>query len=181
MKSCLGKILTVDLSSGDIETKTIPNEIYENVLSGKGLGAWYLCKHIPEGADPLGPENILGFTAGALTGTGALMCGRWSIVCKSPLTGGWGDANCGGVFAPAIKQCGYDAIFVSGVSEKPVYLYCDNKTAELRDASVYWGLDAVEAENKLIKDTQVKKKPDVAVIGLSGENLSLISSQQEAL
>ena len=103
------------------------------------------------------------------------MTGRWTLVGKSPLTGGWGDASCGGMFSPAIKQCGIDAIFVRGISPKPVYLYMDNKGAELRDASAYWGLDAVEAEEKLIADTTEKKLPRVAVIGRAGEKCSFIS------
>lgn len=175
MRSCMGKVLRVDLTEGTSTVEQISDEVYEAVLSGKGLGAWYLYKNIPAGADPLGPDNILGFCSGALTGSGAFMTGRFTVVCKSPLTGGWGDANCGGVFSPAIKQCGYDAIFISGVSEKPVYLYCDNKGAEIRDASEYWGLDAVEAENRLIAENSGGKKPRIAVIGTAGENLSLIS------
>lgn len=175
MQSCMGKVLRVDLTTGEIKTEQIPEAVYDAVLSGKGLGAWYLYKNIPADADPLGPENILGFVSGALTGTGALFCGRWMAVCKSPLTGGWGDANCGGVFSPAIKQCGFDGIFFSGISEKPVYLYCDNKGAQLRDASAYWGMDATEAELQLQKDTRIKKKPCVALIGQAGEKLSLIS------
>lgn len=175
MKSCCGRILEVDLETGQTCARTIPDEVYEAVLSGKGIGAWYLYRHIPAGADPLGPDNVLGFVSGALTGTGALMCGRWMVVAKSPLTGGWGDANCGGVFSPAIKQCGYDAIFVRGISERPVYLYVDHAKAEIRDASPYWGLDATEAENRLIADHWVKKKPAVAVIGEAGEKCSLIA------
>lgn len=175
MKSCCGRILEVDLDTREVRARSVPDEVYEAVLSGKGLGVWYLYNHIPAGADPLGPDNVLGFVSGALTGTGALMCGRWMAVAKSPLTGGWGDANCGGVFSPAIKQCGYDAIFFRGVSKTPVYLYADNTKAELRDASAYWGLDATEAEERLIADNWDKKKPAVAVIGEAGEKVSLIS------
>lgn len=177
MNSFMGKILRVDLSAGTAESIDVPQEVYAAVLAGKGLEAWYLYKHIPAGADPLGPENILAFAAGALCGTGAFLTGRWSVACKSPLTGGWGDANCGGLFAPAIKQCGYDAIFISGIAEKPVYLFCDGRRAELRDAASYWGLDATETERKLHSDLngQGKKKPCVACIGPAGEKLSLIS------
>ncbi len=175
MKCCNGRILEVDLTSREIRPRAVPDAVYEAVLSGKGLGVWYLYRHIPAGADPLGPDNVLGFVSGALTGTGALMCGRWMAVAKSPLTDGWGDANCGGVFSPAIKQCGYDAIFLRGISETPVYLYVDNQKAELRDASAYWGLDATEAEERLIADNWEKKKPSVAVIGEAGEKCSLIS------
>jgi aldehyde:ferredoxin oxidoreductase len=175
MKGYMGKILVADLSTGKCEIETVDDSVYEHVLSGVGLGAWYLCKHIPSGADPLGPDNILGITSGLLTGTGSVMTGRWMAVCKSPLTGGWGDSNCGGNLAPAIKQCGVDAIFFRGQSSSPVYLYMDNKGAEIRSAENYWGLDTVEAEERLIKDNWKKKKPAVAVIGPAGEKQSLIS------
>ena len=177
MTSFAGKILCVNLSTREIIEKKIPSKVYEAVLAGKGLEAWYLYQNIPAGADPLGPDNILGFAAGALCGTGAFLTGRWTVACKSPLTGGWGDANCGGLFAPAIKQCGYDAIFVSGIAEEPVYLFCDGKRTEVRDASSYWGLDATEAEDALHRDLDdlCRKKPCIACIGTAGEKLSLIS------
>ena len=175
MKGSMGKILVVDLTARSWHEEEIGDEIYENLLAGVGLGAWYLYRNIPPGADPLGPENILGFTAGLLTGTGAVMTGRWMAVCKSPLTGGWGDSNCGGDLAPAIKQCGYDALFFKGAADSPVYLYLDGKSPEIRDAAPYWGLDAVEAEEALIRDTRGKKKPAVAVIGPAGEKRSLIA------
>ncbi len=149
MKGYMGKVLNVNLTTGEIVDESIPDKIYENLLSGMGLGAYYLYNHIPEGADPLGPDNILGLASGLLTDSGSLMTGRWMAICKSPLTGGWGDANCGGTFAPAIKKSGYDAIFFKGISEKPVYLYVDDEGVELRDASHVWGQDTVEAENVL--------------------------------
>lgn len=175
MKGYTGKVLLVDLSSGTYEVEKICDSVYERYLSGIGLAVDYLYKRIPADADPLGEENMLGLVSGLLTGTGAVMCGRWLAVAKSPLTGGWGDANCGGTFAPGIKQCGYDAIFVRGISEKPVYIYVDNKNVEIRDAHDYWGLDAHQAEEKLIKDCTTKKKPVVVTIGTAGEKLSLIS------
>jgi aldehyde:ferredoxin oxidoreductase len=170
-----GKVLLVDLGSGLIEEQIIPEAIYEQYLSGVGLGVWYLYHNIPQGADPLGPDNILGFVSGLLTGTGSLVTGRWMAVCKSPLTGGWGDANCGGNLSPAIKQCGYDAIFFKGISANPVYLVVDENGARLEDASSLWGLDAVETEDLLEEKHLKPKKPSIAVIGTAAENLSLIS------
>jgi len=175
MYGYIGKILMIDLTTGTSETIEINESIYENYLSGLGLGVYVLSKYMPAGADPLGEENILGMVSGILTGTGAVMSGRWLAVGKSPLTGGWGDANCGGTFAPAIKQCGFDGLFFKGISPKPVYVFIDNKGVQIRDAKDYWGLDAVKAEKRLIRDCRVKKKPEAAVIGTSGEKLSLIS------
>jgi aldehyde:ferredoxin oxidoreductase len=169
----MGKILLVDLSSGKITEEILPDEVYEKHLSGTGLAAYLLYTMIPAGADPLGPDNVLGFVSGLLTGTGSLFTGRWMLVGKSPLTGTWGDANCGGFFSPAIKRCGYDGIFFKGISETPVYLYADGITAELRDASRLWGKDTVEAEQLLIAETS--PSAHVALIGPAGEKLSLIS------
>ncbi|MBB6215864.1 aldehyde:ferredoxin oxidoreductase [Anaerosolibacter carboniphilus] len=175
MKGYTGKILFVNLSNGTMKEHKLSEEVYENYLSGVGLGAYVLYHTIPAYADPLGPDNVLGLVSGLLTGTGSVMTGRWMAVCKSPLTGGWGDANCGGTFSPAIKQCGYDGIFFKGISEKPVYLYVDNKGPQIKDASHVWGKDTVEAEEILEKENWVRKKPCIALIGQAGENCSLIS------
>ena len=43
----MGKVLKVDLTAGTTAVEKIPDEVYEAVLSGKGLGAWYLYKNIP--------------------------------------------------------------------------------------------------------------------------------------
>jgi aldehyde:ferredoxin oxidoreductase len=94
-------------------------------------------------------------------------------VGKSPLTGCWGDANCGGTFSPAIKRCGYDGIFFKGVSERPVYLFADGARAELRDASALWGKDTIETEEALLKEGGPGSR--VACIGPAGEKLSLIA------
>jgi aldehyde:ferredoxin oxidoreductase len=175
MKGYIGKILVVDLTTGAFVVEKIDDIVYEHLLSGVGLGAYYLYNNIPVGADPLGPDNILGFTSGLLTATGSFMTGRWMAVCKSPLTGGWGDSNCGGNLAPAIKQCGYDAIFFKGISGKPVYLYIDKKGPQLKNAEHLWGLDAIESELQLIKENSGKKIPAVATIGPGGEKQSLIA------
>jgi aldehyde:ferredoxin oxidoreductase len=169
----IGSVLRVELSAHTISEGRMPDAIYENYLSGLGLAASILFREIPAGADPLGPDNVLGFVSGLLTGTGSLFAGRWMVTGKSPLTGGWGDANCGGTFSPAIKRCGYDGIFVGGISETPVYLYVTGGRAKLRDASHVWGKDAVEAEQILIDETGPRSR--VALIGTAGEKRSLIS------
>jgi aldehyde:ferredoxin oxidoreductase len=175
LKGYTGKILIVDLAKSNIMEEQVPDSIYERFLTGVGLGVWYLYRNIPKGADPLGADNILGLASGLLTGTGSLVTGRWVAVCKSPLTGGWGDSNCGGTFSPAIKQSGYDGIFFKGISEKPVYLFIDDSGARLENAEAIWGMDALEAEQHLQEKHQAGKKPAVAVIGIAAEKLSLIA------
>lgn len=172
-KGYMGRILVVDLGTGSIEEETVPDAVYETFGSGMGLAAWFLYNRIPAGADPLGADNILGFVTGLLTGSGAFMTGRWMAVGKSPLTGGWGDANAGGKLSPAIKRSGYDGIFFSGISPKPVYLKVIDRKAELVDASHLWGMDIVETDETL--KSEVGKNVQFAIIGPAGENLSLIS------
>jgi aldehyde:ferredoxin oxidoreductase len=171
---CMEKVLWVDLSRKEMHEEIIPESTYRTYLSGIGLAACLLYDRIPAMADPLGPDNVLGFLSGLLTGTGSLFAGRWMVVGKSPLTGTWGDANCGGNFSPAIKRCGYDGIFFYGVSDKPVYFCVDKGRAELRDAGKFWGKDTSETE-KLLKKEPGCKNARIACIGPAGEKLSLIS------
>ena len=109
---------------------------------------------------------------GLLSGT-PFFGSRFQVVAKSPKTGGWGDANGGGDFGPWLKNAGWDGILVSGISDKPVYLFIDDDKAELRDASDLWGLDAIETEAKLKE--RHGKKTSVACIGPAGEKLSLMA------
>lgn len=95
------------------------------------------------------------------------------MVCKSPITGGWGDANSGGIFGPTLKFAGYDDVFITGASDRPVYLLINNGKAELRDASKLWGEDAYETERMLREEWG--KGTEVICIGPSGEKLSLMS------
>ena len=175
MKPYTGKVLWVDLTHGTWTEQTIPDDLYRKFLGGSGLGAWLLYHAIPAGADALGPENVLGFLPGLLTGSGSLFTGRWMAVGKSPLTGGWGEANCGGTLALAIKQCGYDGIFFKGQSARPVYLLIDHHGPNLLEAEHLWGKDVVETESWLLQAHRGKKHPAAAVIGPAAEHLSLIS------
>jgi aldehyde:ferredoxin oxidoreductase len=185
MKGVAGRILIVDLTEGSWQSQTLPEEIYRKYLGGYGLGAWYIYNHIKPGCDPIGPDNILGFTPGLLTGSGYGLTGRYMTCGKSPLTGkgirsngeyctgGWGNANSGGLFGPAIKRAGFDAIFFHGASEKPVYLLIEGDKISLENASFLWGKDIVETEEELKK--LHGEQVHIAGIGEAGEKLSFIS------
>ncbi len=170
----MGKILWVDLSSQKFREEEITEDIYRKFLAGYGLGAKIIFDRQKPGIDPFSEEAILGFVSGLLTGTGALFVGRFMVVGKSPLTGGWGDSNSGGYFAPEIKKAGYDGIFFTGKSSKPVYLLIKDNNIEFKDATHLWGRDAVETEEIIRKETG-EPRLQVACIGQAGENLSLIS------
>ena len=169
----MGKILFVNLSTGEIKEEKPDESLYRDFIGGAGLGARILYSRQKGGVDPLGPENTLGLITGPLTGSPAPVGTRYQVVAKSPLTGGWGDANSGGDFGPHLKFAGYDAVFFNGISDKPVYLFIDSGKAELRDASSIWGKDTYDTEDTL--RAEHGEDTYVSCIGPSGEKLSLIS------
>ena len=169
----MGKILWVDLSSSELKDEILEENLARQFIGGYGIGARILFSRMKAGVDPLGPDNILGFTTGPLTGTPALAGTRYTVVGKSPLTGGWGDANSGGWLGAFLKFSGYDNVFFRGIAEKPVYLFINNGKAELKDASRLWGKDTYETED-MIK-TEHGKDTVVACIGPGGEKMSRIA------
>src|SRR5512142_2638340 len=128
-----GRILNVDLSSGRIWPEQLDEAILRDYIGGYGVGVRLLYDRIPAHADPLGPHNILAFMTGPLTGTPAIEGNRFTVMCKSPLTNTWGDANCGGTFGPNLKFAGYDGVLFYGTSDRPVYLLIEEGKPELRD------------------------------------------------
>ncbi len=170
----VGKLLFADLTKGTLEEKALSEELARNFIGGYGIGARLLYGMMKPGANPLGPDNILGFISGPLNGTGAFFGGRYTVVCKSPVTGGWNDANSGGFLGPELKRAGFDGVFISGASKKPVYLFIKDGKAEIRDARKLWGKDCVETEEALVQETG-ESKVRVAVIGPAGERQSLMA------
>ena len=169
----MGKLLFVNLSTGGIKEETPDESLYRDFIGGYGIGARVIYSHQKGRVDPLGPENTLGLVTGPLTGTPAPFGCRYVAVAKSPLTGGWGDANCGGDFGPNLRFAGYDGVFFTGISEKPVYLSIDNGKAQLRAATHLWGKVTFETDD--ILQAEHGKAAKVVSIGPAGEKLSLVS------
>ena len=167
-----GKLLEVDLSSGKIDSRTVEEGILRDYVGGSGLAAkLFLDDGVPPGCDPLGPENNLYILTGPLSGSGLPATPRFSVAAKSPLTGIWGEANCGGNFGPALKFAGWDGIVIRGQSEKPVMLVIEDDKAELRDASDLWGKDTYETADTIAAKFEGKPRVRSIAIGPAGENL----------
>lgn len=174
MSGYIGRYLVVDLAGGDHEEVRPPDGFYRTYLSGYGLGAAVITARQEPGIDPLAAESYLGFCSGLLTGTGAYFSGRYMVVGKSPLTGGWGDANSGGFFSLELKRSGYDAVFFTGAAKKPVWVYLKDGAVEIRDAATLWGKD-VSATEAAIERELGDTRARIAAIGPAGEKRSLIS------
>ena len=167
-----GKILWIDLSNDTFEEEELSEHIYHQYLGGYGLASKLIYENMSPNTDPLSPGAILGFFPGLLTGTIAPLTGRFMVTGKSPLTGTWGDSNCGGFFGAEIKKCGYDGILIKGAAKTPKYITIIEGEIEILDADDLWGLDTNETDELLIKKYGNVKN---AIIGPSGEKLSLMS------
>ncbi|MHB8867749.1 MAG: aldehyde ferredoxin oxidoreductase family protein [Thermoleophilia bacterium] len=158
------QILRVDLTAGTAQREDVPAELIQQFLGGKGLGAHYLSKELPAGADPLGPENLLIFMTGPVSGVFPGTC-RHAVVTKSPATGGFLDTYAGGFFAWEMRKAGLLGIIVKGAAEKLSYLEITADGAAIKDAThlAGKGIGAVD-DDPGFKDFRV------AAIGAAGEN-----------
>jgi aldehyde:ferredoxin oxidoreductase len=162
------KILRANLNARSIAVQEMPFDDLRQFMGGRAFGAYTLLQEIPAGADPLGPDNKLVFATGVLTHSKLAGASRFSVMAKSPLTGGFGEAEAGGWWGPELVAAGFNAIILEGQSETPVYLWIHDGEAEFCDASEIWG-----KKNKQAFDWLIAKhgKARIAQIGPAGENL----------
>jgi aldehyde:ferredoxin oxidoreductase len=165
-----GTILRIDLTRRKVVKQPLPKEMAHDFLGGRGFNIKILWDELKPGIDPLGPENVLCFGMGPLNGTLVPLTSRFNISCLSPLNGILGDGNAGGHWNAETKYAGYDQVVVTGKSEKPVYVWIDDDTVEIRDAKEIWGKMAVDADEAL-KEEVGDNRARVACIGPAGENL----------
>ena len=175
MKAYNGTLLRVDLTEGKCKTFHPEEDYYKRYLGGRGFIVHTLLTEVPAGIDPLGPDNKLIFALGPITGFPIPGSGRNSVGAKSPLTGGFGESEAGGYWGSELKWAGFDAIIVEGESKKPVFLWINNGSVEIRDASGLWGLDIYDTDQK-IKAELDDRRIRTAIIGPAGENLVLFAS-----
>jgi aldehyde:ferredoxin oxidoreductase len=159
----------IDLASGTVEYKEIPEDWARKYIGARGLGVKYVFENGPK-VDPLSPDNILCFMDGPMTGTAANMSGRIAVVTKSPLTGTVTDSHMGGWSAARMRWAGFDGLIFKGASEKPVYAYLEDGKLELRDASEVWGM-GIHDTIKHFQEKYGAKDLSVMAIGQAGENL----------
>ena len=164
------KILTVDLSKRVIETRQPGESYFRAILGGWGVIAHELLASNAAELDPYDPGNPLIFATGVVTGARVPGSGRHAVGAKSPLTGGFGEADVGGFWGAELKYAGYDAIVITGKSETPVYLWIKDDHVELRDASALWGGKTADVQASIRSDLK-DEKIRVAQCGIAGENL----------
>jgi aldehyde:ferredoxin oxidoreductase len=168
MASVTAKILHVDLGTRTTRVEEIPEPTLRRYLGGGGLAAYLLLRDMPAGVDPLGPDNLLVFTTSIINGLSLSGTNRYTAAAKSPLTGGYGESEAGGWWAPELRAAGYDGVTVRGKASAPVYLWIKDGQVEFRDASAYWGKLSGEVQEGLERELG-DKRIRVLQTGISGE------------
>lgn len=164
-------LLEVDLSRGKTDVLDVTEEV-RKYLGGRGLGAKLLWDRVPQGADPLGPENVLYLGVGPLTGfLGSVL----NVSAKSPLTMLRAQSNMNGHFAAELPYAGYNAgILLTGKARSPVYLHIKDEHVVIREASHLWGKRNVETQRLLRSELRQgldDQNLRIASIGPAGEHL----------
>ena len=168
-KGYTGKILRIDLTSGEIKWEEHGDNFYRKYVGGWGIIGYHLLKELEPMIDPLGDKNKLIFAAGPITGVPVPGNGRNAVGAKSPLTGGFGVGEAGGYWGAELKHAGFDGLIIEGVSPDPVYLWLKDEEVELRDAGRLWGMYTKETQEH-IRGELNDKRIRVASIGPGGEN-----------
>lgn len=170
-----GTILYINLTTGKTRTEKLSEEVAKKYIGGIGLGMNLWLSNSKAGVNPLSAENPLVLAIGPVSGTMFPTGGNGhAFISKSPETNGVGEAVSHGTFGAEMKRAGYDAVILTGKAEKPVYIWIDDDTVQLLDASNIWGKSPFETEDAIkaeIGDYYIR----VASIGSAGEKQSKIA------
>lgn len=167
MTDWFGTILDIDLTTKEITSYPVNEEMARLFLGGRGLGVRLLWDLVGPEVDPLAPENVLIFTTGPITASGSQTSNRFNVSTKSPLTNGVMHSNSGGWWGMQFKRTGYDVLIVRGKAQTPIMIEITPKGVELNDAAHLWGKGVFETTDAL---GQNRNKRNVLCIGPAGEN-----------
>jgi aldehyde:ferredoxin oxidoreductase len=164
--------LYIDLTSGKTYTEPLNENLAKKYIGGIGLGMRLWLDNSVAGTDPFSPENPLIIANGPISGTMWPTGGNGhAFVSKSPQTFGIGEAKAHGTFGTELKRAGYDAVIIKGKAERPVYIWIDDDSVQLLDASSLMGKSPGETDDAIreeLGDYYIR----VAAIGVAGEKLA---------
>ncbi|MFC1860867.1 aldehyde ferredoxin oxidoreductase N-terminal domain-containing protein [Chloroflexota bacterium] len=163
-------LLEVDLTKETSRVVDVTEDI-RKYLGGRGLANKLMWDLVPQGADPLGEDNILHVGVGPITG---LIGTKTILSFISPLTGWAGRSAISGNIGDEIVRAQYNAgILIRGKANKPVYLFIHDGKVEIRDAHDLWGMWKQKTEMTLSDrlEQEAGELFSILCIGPAGENL----------
>ena len=170
-----GRVLHIDLTTGKTHVEPLNEDYAKKYIGGIGLGMRLWLDHSKAGVDPFSPENPLILTVGPTAGTVWPTGGNGhAFVSKSPQSFGIAESKSHGSFGAEVKRAGYDAVIFKGRAEKPVYVWIDDDSVQLLNASHLMGKSPADTEDA-IKEELGDYYIRVAAIGPAGEKLVRIA------
>ncbi|MBN1673182.1 MAG: aldehyde ferredoxin oxidoreductase family protein [Kiritimatiellae bacterium] len=163
-----GRILSVDLTAGRTWVDPVEARFARAFVGGNGFAVKLIADRAAADVDPLAAGNALAFAVGPLAGTPVWGSSRAHAAAISPQTGWFADSSFGGEFAEAQKRAGYDAICITGASDRPVYLAVTDGGVRIEPARDLWGLDTHATIERL--RGKEGRGAVAACIGPAGEN-----------
>ncbi len=164
-----GQILRVDLTSRTYQVEPLDSSWVKPVIGGRAANSKRLFQELDLDCDPLGPDNILIFGVGPLTGSFLTASAYYTVTAKSPLTEVLGDSAAGGQFGAEMKLTGFDQIIITGKADSLVYLLVTDESVKFVDCPEFKDKKVVETTMAIRKD-QGDAAIQVAAIGPAGEN-----------
>jgi len=168
MEGFFGRLLRIDLSSQSWAWETIPGNLIEDYLGGKGMGTLFLTQEAPPRIDYSDPQNPIIFSNGCFADLPIYGSSRYGIFTKSAQTGGYLECYAGGRTAVLLSRTGNDAIIIKGKSPNPVYLEISHEGVLFRDGSPIWGLPTDQSLEKMLREVGEPGASALA-IGPAGE------------
>jgi aldehyde:ferredoxin oxidoreductase len=163
-----GRLLFVDLTTGQARAESLDDGTARALLGGNGLAARVLYDHVPAGIDAFDAGNAVVFGVGPITDTTVPGNSRACVATKSPLTGLFFDSTFGGRFPATLKRTGFDAVAITGRAPAPSYLLVTETGATVKPAPALWGKTTREAVAALIDAEGADA--DAIAIGPAGEH-----------
>jgi aldehyde:ferredoxin oxidoreductase len=171
LKGYANNILFVDLGTGKTKTQPVGEDMAKMFLGGAGFGIKMITDYQRPGTDAFDPKNPIVFATGAFCGMMVPgSASKWGVAAKSPQSQGLGEAYSTGFFGSELRRAGYDVVMITGKAERPSYLYLEDDSVQIMDASHLWGKDNWVTEDTIkadLGDPGVR----VASIGQAGEKL----------
>jgi len=165
-----GRILRIDLTERRYVSEPLDAAWIKPVIGGRAANSLRLAEELEPNCDPLGPENMLIFGIGPLTGSLLPASAYYTITAKSPLTGILGDSAAGGQFAAEMKLTGFDQIIVTGKADALLYLVITNSGVDFVECPELAGKDVL-VTTSTVRTACQDYSVQVAAIGPAGENL----------
>ena len=174
MRGYGGRILFVDVGTGDNRIQPVTEAMARALLGGNGFAARLLLDHVPAGVDAYDPANAVIFAVGPVTDTTVPGNSRACVAGKSPLTGLFFDSTFGGRFPATMKRTSVAALGLTGGAAEPVYVKVPESGAELRSARALWGQSTRDTVAAI--HAAEGADADVMAIGPAGERLVRFSA-----